>query len=55
MEIEKEVDIKKEGRTVIEENCPSQGCTSNKLYYYTMQLRGADEGATVFYECTKCG
>ncbi|EHY65307.1 DNA-directed RNA polymerase I subunit RPA12 [Nematocida ausubeli] len=36
----------------IKEECPD--CKSEYLYYYTMQLRSADEGQTVFYECD-CG
>ncbi|EIJ94968.1 uncharacterized protein NEPG_00493 [Nematocida parisii ERTm1] len=36
----------------IKEECPE--CRSEYLYYYTMQLRSADEGQTVFYECD-CG
>ncbi|KAH9386268.1 DNA-directed RNA polymerase I subunit RPA12 [Nematocida major] len=38
--------------TKIKEECPE--CKSESLYYYTMQLRSADEGQTVFYECD-CG
>ncbi|KAI5188742.1 DNA-directed RNA polymerase I subunit RPA12 [Nematocida minor] len=38
--------------TKIKEECPE--CKSEYLYYYTMQLRSADEGQTVFYECD-CG
>lgn len=38
--------------TKIKEKCPE--CESEYLYYYTMQLRSADEGQTVFYECD-CG
>lgn len=38
--------------TRIKEECPE--CKSEYLYYYTMQMRSADEGQTVFYECD-CG
>ena len=36
----------------IDEPCPK--CGHHELLFYTMQLRSADEGATVFYECEKC-
>lgn len=29
-------------------------CGRDEVRYYTQQLRGADEGSTVFYECD-CG
>ncbi|XP_010263999.1 PREDICTED: DNA-directed RNA polymerase I subunit RPA12-like [Nelumbo nucifera] len=39
-------------RAVVNESCPR--CRHPQLEYYTKQLRSADEGQTVFYECPKC-
>lgn len=39
-------------RATVEEPCPK--CLHPQLNFYTMQMRSADEGQTVFYECTKC-
>lgn len=30
-------------------------CENNKAQYHEMQTRSADEPATIFYKCTKCG
>ncbi|KUF87565.1 hypothetical protein AM588_10001527 [Phytophthora nicotianae] len=40
-------------RATVEETCPK--CGNPEMDYYTLQLRSADEGQTVFYECKKCG
>ena len=42
-------------RATVEEACPK--CEYPEMEYYTMQLRSADEGQTVFYECKNksCG
>ena len=40
-------------RAVVQEPCPQ--CGNPEVEYYTMQMRSADEGETVFYECAECG
>ncbi|PGH26856.1 hypothetical protein AJ80_01437 [Polytolypa hystricis UAMH7299] len=37
---------------IIEYTCP--GCGRPEMRFYTLQLRSADEGTTVFYSC-ECG
>ncbi|KQK13618.1 DNA-directed RNA polymerase I subunit RPA12 [Brachypodium distachyon] len=39
-------------RVVVDETCPK--CGHPQLEYHTKQLRAADEGQTVFYECPEC-
>jgi DNA-directed RNA polymerase I subunit RPA12 len=39
-------------RVMVEEPCPE--CNAPEVEFYTMQLRSADEGQTVFYECPNC-
>eukprot|EP01095_Lingulamoeba_sp_RSL-Kostka_P003881 TRINITY_DN149_c0_g1_i1.p1 TRINITY_DN149_c0_g1~~TRINITY_DN149_c0_g1_i1.p1 ORF type:complete len:120 (+),score=16.90 TRINITY_DN149_c0_g1_i1:344-703(+) len=34
------------------ETCQQCGC--NQIYYSMFQLRSADEGQTIFYECVDC-
>ena len=38
---------------VVERKCKK--CTSEQMYYFTLQTRSADEGQTVFYTCCNCG
>jgi DNA-directed RNA polymerase I subunit RPA12 len=37
----------------IAQTCPE--CKNPEMKYYSVQLRSADEGSTVFYTCEKCG
>ena len=39
-------------RAEVSEECPK--CKFPKMYFWTQQLRSADEGQTVFYECGSC-
>jgi DNA-directed RNA polymerase I subunit RPA12 len=43
---------REEGAT-IKEKCPK--CDAPEMVFHTAQLRSADEGQTVFYNCIKCG
>lgn len=42
----------KKTTALIQETCPQ--CGRTEMTYYTLQLRSADEGTTVFYSC-ECG
>eukprot|EP00275_Glaucocystis_incrassata_P000427 EC119176.1.p1 GENE.EC119176.1~~EC119176.1.p1 ORF type:complete len:124 (+),score=19.75 EC119176.1:109-480(+) len=44
---------KKSERATVDEPCPK--CGNTKMAFTTAQLRSADEGQTVFYECLRCG
>ena len=46
-------DNSKEQKT-IEQKCINPKCDSNICHYTARQLRSADEGQTIFYECVKC-
>jgi DNA-directed RNA polymerase I subunit RPA12 len=39
-------------RAEVSEECPK--CKFPKMFFWTQQLRSADEGQTVFYECGSC-
>ncbi|ODH49910.1 hypothetical protein GX48_03999 [Paracoccidioides brasiliensis] len=43
----------KKGEAIASESCPE--CGRPEMRYYTLQIRSADEGTTVFYTCEECG
>ncbi len=47
------VDKKEENLPETKEDCPK--CPSKKVYYWIIQTRAADEPATKFFKCVKCG
>ena len=47
-----EVGEDEEKRPMIDQECPQ--CGNKKMYYTSRQMRSADEGETVIYECPKC-
>lgn len=53
--IDVEEEEKNPSRPIIDYECPVPKCKSTKAYYSAMQMRSADEGQTIIYECVKCG
>lgn len=51
-EEDEEVEEVKNQQPTIDQECPK--CGHKKMYYTSRQMRSADEGETVIYECVKC-
>ncbi|CCW71537.1 unnamed protein product [Phytomonas sp. Hart1] len=46
-----------EGGQIMTINCPNEDppCSSEKAFYIQIQMRSADEPATIFFKCVQCG
>ncbi|KEG10184.1 RNA polymerase III C11 subunit [Trypanosoma grayi] len=43
------------GGQVITVRCQNEACDGNRAQYMQIQMRSADEPATTFFKCLKCG
>jgi len=57
VEQSKDIQVVEEGKhehmPITDNKCKK--CGNDKAYYFEKQTRSADESATRFYKCTKCG
>lgn len=44
-----------QGAATTQVGCPKRGCDSSRAAFIEMQIRSADEPATLFYKCVSCG
>lgn len=44
-----------QGAATTQVACPKQGCESSRAAFIEVQIRSADEPATLFYRCVGCG
>jgi DNA-directed RNA polymerase subunit M/transcription elongation factor TFIIS len=44
-----------QGAATTQVACPKQGCESSRAAFIEVQIRSADEPATLFYKCVSCG
>ncbi|SBT01587.1 DNA-directed RNA polymerase III subunit RPC10, putative [Plasmodium malariae] len=46
------VDMNNKNMSKTQAICPK--CTNDEAYFYSLQIRSADEPSTIFYVCVKC-